>query len=189
MTQISTSQFQKGMFIDYRGEIHQIIEFQHVNPGKGSAFVRTKLKNVKTGNTVEFTYKSGEDVLELPVFIREMQYLYKADKQYFFMDRNSFEQFSISDSLVGSFGNYLKEGILYQIYQHEDKILGLKYPKIVKLKVTEAEEGIRGNTVSGAKKTVILETAIKIQVPLFIKKGDILAINPDTGEYLERVND
>ena len=188
MTQISTSQFQKGMFIEFRKEIHQIIDFQHVNPGKGSAFVRTKLKNVKTGNSIEFTYKSGEDITQVPVFVREMQYLYKTDNQLYFMDKESFEQSQISLELIGNFHKYLKEGNFYQIYLHQDEILGLKPAKKVKLQVIEAEEGAKGNTVSGAKKTVTVETGVKAQVPLFIKKGDLIAVNPETGEYLERVN-
>ena len=188
MSKTTTSDFQKGMFIEFRKEVHQIVNFQHVNPGKGSAFVRTKLKNVKTGNTIEFTYKSGEDVEQVPVFIKEMQYLYKTDNQLYFMDKDNFEQFQISGESIADFRHFLKEGNIYQLYVHRDEILGLKPPKKVKLKVIEAEVGIKGNTVTGAKKTVLVETGFKVQVPLFIKEGDIIAINPETGEYLERVN-
>lgn len=189
MGKISTSDFQKGMFIEYRNDIHQITEFQHVNPGKGSAFIRTKLRNVKSGNAFEFTYKSGESVNEVSVYTREMQYLYKDETQYYFMDKSSFEQYSLSKNLIGSFGNYLKEGTHYQIYIHDNLAIGLRYPKKVKLKVSEADEATKGNTVGGAKKTVKLESGAVIQVPLFIKKGDIIAVNPDTNEYLERVNE
>ena len=170
MSKTTTSDFQKGMFIEFRKEVHQIVNFQHVNPGKGSAFVRTKLKNVKTGNTIE------------------MQYLYKTDNQLYFMDKDNFEQFQISGESIADFRHFLKEGNIYQLYVHRDEILGLKPPKKVKLKVIEAEVGIKGNTVTGAKKTVLVETGFKVQVPLFIKEGDIIAINPETGEYLERVN-
>src|SRR3989344_801022 len=178
MSKISTSEFQKGAFIEYRSEIHQITDFQHVNPGKGSAFIRTKLRNIKTGNSIEFTYKSGEKVQEVGVFTKEMQYLYKVDKDYFFMDKDSFEQYSVPQSLVGRFGQFLKEGEIYQLFLHENIPLGIKTPKRVKLKVTQAEEGAKGNTVSGAKKTVIVETGFKVYVPLFIKRGDVIAINP-----------
>lgn len=186
MSKISTSDFQKGIFIEFRGDISQIIEFQHVNPGKGSAFIRTKLKNIKTGNTVEFTYKSGETVEEISVNTREMQYLYKTDTDYIFMDSTNYEQLSVAKEIVARFGNYLKEGNTYQILVHDDKGIGLRIPKKVKLQVKDAEGGVKGNTVSGAKKTVTLETGVKVVVPLFIKKGDFIAVDPETGQYLER---
>lgn len=188
MTTISSSDFQKGMFLEFKGEIHQIVEFQHVNPGKGSAFIKTKLRQVKTGSTHEFTYKSGEKVEQISIYIKEMQFLYKSGTDFTFMDKTNFEQINIEQDVIGDFSKYLKEGNDYQIYLHEIKGVGLKTPKKVKLTVIEAEEGAKGNTVSGAKKTVKLETGITIQVPLFIKKGDLIAINPDSGEYLERVN-
>src|SRR3989344_5591237 len=183
MGKITTSDFQKGMFIEFKNEINQITDFQHVNPGKGSAFIRTKLRNIKTGNSQEFTYKSGESVNEVSVFTREMQYLYKDDSFYYFMDQENFEQYNLSKKVVGSIGNYFKEGTIYQIFIHENLAIGLRYPKKVKLKVSEADEGVKGNTVGGAKKTVRLESGIEVQVPLFIKKGDTIAVNPETGEY------
>ena len=109
MSKITTSQFQKGKFIIFRSDIHQIVEFQHVNPGKGSAFIRTKLRNIKTGNTLEFTYKSGESVEEVTVYTRELQYLYKTGTEYFFMDPDSFDQLSLNEKIIGDFGPYLKE--------------------------------------------------------------------------------
>lgn len=188
MSQVSTSGFQKGMFILFRGEIHQIVTFQHVNPGKGSAFVRTKLRNLKTANSIEFTYKSGEQVDQITVFVKELQYLYKDGSNFVFMDNSSYEQMSLNESLVGDFGKYLKEGEIYQVYMHEDEGLGIRAPKKVKLKVTEANEAVKGNTVSGAKKIVLLETGLKIAVPLFIKTGDMVSVDPESGEYVERVN-
>src|SRR3989344_9691660 len=183
MSKITTSDFQKGMFIEFKNEIHQITEFQHVNPGKGSAFIRTKLRNIKTGNTIEFTYKSGESVEEVSVFTREMQYLYKDENQCYFMDQENFEQYSLSKNLIGNFVNYFKEGTIYQVFVHENKAIGLRLPKKVKLQVKEADEAVKGNTVSGAKKTVVLESGAKVSVPLFIKKGDTVAVNPETGGY------
>lgn len=188
MSKISTSNFKQGMFIEFRGEINQIVEFQHVNPGKGSAFIRTKLKNIKTGNTNEFTYKSGESVEEADVLTRELAYLYKTETEFIFMDNSSYEQLTVPKDIIGSFGNYLKEGNIYQILIHDDKGIGLRAPKKVKLQVKEAEEGAKGNTVTGAKKTVVLETGVKVSVPLFIKNGDIVAVDPETGQYLERVS-
>lgn len=188
MTKISTSQFQKGIFIEFRSQIHQIIDFQHVNPGKGAAFIRSKLRNIKTGNTAEFTYKSGEKVEQVAVYTREMQYLYQSEDKFYFMDTDSFDQIALTKSFIGFFADYLKEGDHYQVYVRENQGLGLKIPKKVKLKVIEAEEGVKGNTVTGAKKFVTVETGLQISVPLFIKKDDFIAIDPESGQYLERVN-
>jgi elongation factor P len=188
MAKITTSDFQKGMFIEFRSQPHQIVEFQFVNPGKGSAFVRTKLKGVKSDKVLEFTYKSGETVEEIPVNVREMQFLYKAENKLVFMDKESYEQITIDKSLIGNLSQFLKEGEIYQIFVHEGEALGMRSPKKVKLLVTEAEEGVKGNTVTGGRKTVILETGVVVSVPLFIKKGDIVAVDPESGEYQERVS-
>lgn len=187
MSKITTSDFQKGMFIEFRGQPHQIVEFQFVNPGKGSAFVRTKLKGIKSDKVMEFTYKSGETVEEVPVNVREMQFLYKADNNLVFMDNSNYEQINMPLTFAGNFQKFIKEGETYQVFVHEGEALGLRVPKKVKLMVSEAEEGIKGNTVTGGRKTVILETGVTISVPLFIKKGDIVAVDPETGEYQERV--
>ena len=186
MTKISTSEFQKGMFIDYNNEPHQITDFTFVNPGKGGAFVRTKLKNLKTGNVREFTYKSGEKVEEIPVVVKEMQYLYKENDKYNFMDKFTYEQYSVSKDILGNFANYIKEGDILQITIHDGTPVFLRTPKKVRLKVIEAEEAVKGSTVSGAKKVVKLETGITLAVPIFIKEGDMVAVDPESGQYLER---
>ena len=186
MGTISTADFTKATFIEFKGEPHQIVEFQHVNPGKGSAFVRTRLKSLKTGKVQEFTYKSGETVTEVPVATREMQYLYKEGENYIFMDNKSYEQFTIPSPMLGNYVNWLKPNDVYQVLVNEDQAVGLRFPKKVRLKVTEATEGAKGNTVSGATKTVIVETGAVVTVPLFIKEGDLIAIEPETGTYLER---
>lgn len=188
MSKISTSDFQKGMFIKFREESYQIVEFKHVNPGKGSAFVRTKLKALKSDKVLEFTYKSGETVEEIPIFVKEMQYLYKDKAGFTFMDNKSYEQLNLGDAIVGNFRNYIKEGQIYQLLIHNGQPVGMRYPKKVNLEVTIADEGAKGNTVTGARKVVIIETGAKITVPLFIKKGDIIAIDPESGNYLERSN-
>lgn len=187
MSKITTSDFQKGMFIEFKDETNQIVESQHVNPGKGSAFVRTKLKNIKTGKVQEFTFKSGETVEEVPVEVHEMQYLYKENDNFIFMDRFSYEQVNLGKDTIGNFYQYLKEGEIYQILIYEGKAIGMRYPKKVKLEVINADEAVKGNTVMGAKKMVELETGVKITVPLFIKKHDLVCIDPESGEYLERV--
>ncbi|MBI5448917.1 elongation factor P [Candidatus Gottesmanbacteria bacterium] len=186
MSTISTADFTKGMFIEFKGEPHLIVEFQHVNPGKGSAFVRTRLKSLKTGKVQEFTYKSGESVVEVPVATREMQYLYKEGNSYLFMDNFSYEQFNLPALLLGDYVNYLKPNDTYQILINGDEAVGVRFPKKVRLLVTEADEGAKGNTVSGATKTVMVETGAMVTVPLFIKQGDTIAIDPETGSYLER---
>ncbi len=186
MSTITTAGFAKGIFIEFKGEPHQIVELQFVNPGKGSAFVRTRLKALKTGKVQEFTYKSGESVIEIPVATREMQYLYKEGDGYVFMDNVSYEQFTIPASMLGNYVSYLKPNDTYQVLVNEDQAVGLRFPKKVHLKVTEADEGAKGNTVAGASKTVVVETGAVITVPLFIKEGEIIAIDPETGAYLER---
>lgn len=188
MSKVSAGDFTKGMFIIYRDQPHQIVDTQFVNPGKGGAFVRTRLKNIQTGQVFEFTYKSGEMVEAYAVNTREMQYLYKEGDGYVFMDPGSYEQVTISADLLGNFTNYLLEGHTYQILLHDSTPLGMRFPKKVRLKVVEAAEAVAGNTVSGAKKSVLLESGVKIFVPLFIKTGDIVGVNPETNEYQERVS-
>lgn len=186
MSKITTSDFKKGNFILFKEQPHQIVEFQHVNPGKGSAFVRTRLKSLSTGRVQEFTYKSGESVEEVPINTREMQYLYKELEGFVFMDNQTYNQITLSKDLVGTFSQYIKEGDTYQILVYEDAGVGIRIPKKVRLKVTEAVEGAKGNTQTSATKTVTIETGATITVPLFIKEGEMIAIDPDTGTYIER---
>lgn len=187
MATITTSDFKKGIFIIFKDEPHSIVEFQHVNPGKGSAFVRTRLKSLKTGRVNEFTYKSGETVEEVPVETHEMQFLYKENDMYVFMDNYSYEQYQVSGMMLGDYVNYLKPNDIYMILVNDDQPVGIRFPKKVRLKVTSAEEGARGNTVSsGGSKTVTVETGAQVSVPLFIKEGEEIVIDPETGSYIER---
>ncbi len=186
MANITTAQFEKGMFIEFKGETHQIVEFQHVNPGKGSAFVRTRLKSLKSGRVQEFTYKAGDSAVEIPVETREMQYLYPEGEKYIFMDNFNYEQYGMPAAMLGDYVNYLKPNNTYQILVNGEEAVGIRFPKKVRLQVTEADDGSRGNTVGGATKTVKIETGAIITVPLFIKQDDIIAIDPETGAYLER---
>lgn len=186
MATITTAQFRKGLCLEFKGEPHSIVEFQHVNPGKGSAFVRTRLKSLKTGKVQNFTYKSGETVVEIPVETHEAQYLYKEGNAYVFMDNFSYEQYHISESVISDYLSYIKPNDTYQLLVHEDEVLGIRFSKKVRLLVTNAEEGARGDTVAGAGKVVEVETGLKVTVPLFIKQGDTIAIDTETGAYLER---
>lgn len=188
MAKISTSDFTKGTFIDFRGEPVQIVEFQFYNPGKGSAVVRTRLKNIKTGRVLDFTFKSGETVDEIPVETKEMQYLYKAGEDFVFMNQTTFEQINLNKEIIGSMSNFLKEGDIIQILLLEGEAVSIRAPKKVRLAVIEAEEGAKGNTVGAAKKNVKVETGALVLVPLFIKEGDVISIDPATGEYVERVS-
>jgi elongation factor P len=186
MSTITTADFKKGIFIEFKNETHQIVEFQHVNPGKGSAFVRTRLKALKTGKVQDFTYKAGEQVTEIPVETHEMQYLYKEGDKFMFMDNQTYEQYGVPEAMIGDFVLYLRENDTYQVLIHGDEAVGIRLPKKVRLRVSEADDGAKGNTATGATKTVKVETGAIVTVPLFIKQGDTIAIDPETNTYLER---
>lgn len=188
MGTITTADFKKGIFIEFKNEPHQIIETQHVNPGKGSAFVRTRLKSIKTGRVQEFTYKSGESVEELLVETREMQYLYKEGDSYLFMDNQTYEQYTVPETILGDFVRFLKPNDIYQIMIYEEQAIGMRLPKKVRLLVTEAHDAARGDTVGGAQKMVTVETGAEVAVPIFIKQGEVIAVDPETGTYVERAN-
>lgn len=186
MASITTADFRKGSFIVFRGEPHQIVDFQHVNPGKGSAFVRTKLKAIKTGRVLEFTYKSGESVEQVHVETREMQYLYSEGEQYLFMDNATYEQYSVPRAALGAFEQFLAPGEQCQIMVLEDEAVGVRPPKKVILEVTEAADGARGDTATGATKVVVVSSGARVTVPLFIKQGEKIVVDPETGNYVSR---
>lgn len=164
-----------------------VVEKTFVSPGKGSAFSRVKLKNLKNNSVTEFTFKSGEKIEEAPVEIKEFQYLYKDDKELTFINPKTYEQLTLPKEFVGDFLSLMKEGETYQLYVLDSQAVTLRPPLKVNLLVTHAEAGAKGNTVTGATKEVELETGYKLQVPLFIKEGDTITINVETGEYGERV--
>jgi elongation factor P len=183
----STTDIKKDVFVRHNGNICYVTEFQHVNPGKGSAFVRTRFKNVQTGKTVEHTYKVGESVDVVDLDRSTMQYLYKDGQGYNFMDNTSFEQVSISEELLGEKGQYLKEGQEVYVLLHEGVPLSVELPKKLIFKVTEAMPAVKGDTTSGrVLKEVTLETGMKVQVPLFVEQGGSIVVNTETGEYVER---
>jgi len=187
MGTITTADFKKGNFISFKNEPHQIIDCQHVNPGKGSAFVRTRLKAVKTGKVQDFTYKSGEECEELTVETHEMQYLYPENEYYVFMDNFSYNQYTVAGMMIGDFKKFLKANDTYQLLVLNDEPIGIRLPKKVRLTVTMADEGgAKGNTVGGAQKVVTVETGAEVNVPLFIKVGEVIAIDPESGQYVER---
>jgi len=183
----TTSDFRNGMTIMLDGEIWIIVEFLHVNPGKGSAFVRTKLKNLKTGRVIDRTFRSGERVEDVRVERKQMQYLYQSEGQYVFMDNETYEQVALSEDLIGDKKQFLKEGQQVEVLFNGDIPVGIELPIFVELAVAKTEPGVRGDTASGGSKPATLETGAVIQVPLFIEEGDVLKVDTRTGEYIERV--
>lgn len=189
MSTIDTSYIKKGLAIIFRDAPHIVVEKTFVSPGKGSAFYRTKLKNIKTGAVIEFTFKSGEKLEEAPVEVKEYQYSYRDGEDLFFIDPRTYEQVVLTKDMAGDFFNLMKEGESYQLYMLDGQAIAIRPPLKVRLKVVRAEPGARGNTVTGATKEVELETGYKVLVPLFIKEGDTVSVNVESGEYVERVQE
>lgn len=185
---IKASQISKGMFLLVKGEPHIVAEREFVNPGKGPAFVRVKLKNVKNGLVVKETIKSQDSVEDVFVESKEAQFLYTDSDSYHFMDNQNYEQYAISIAGLEDRKNYLKEGESYQLVFYEDRPIDIKLPYKMVLAVTQAENAVKGDTVSNITKNVTVETGLEVKVPIFIKVGDRLLVNTETGEYVERVN-
>jgi len=183
---ISASEFRNGVTIEYDGDIYVILDFQHVKPGKGAAFVRTKLKNLRSGGTTERTFRPNEKMGRAHIERQDMQYLYNDGTLYHFMDTATFEQISINASDVGNSLDFVKENEMVKILSYNNKVLGIEPPTIVELEVTETEPGVRGDTATGATKTATLQTGVTINVPLFINNGDILKVDTRSGEYVGR---
>jgi elongation factor P len=184
---IDTSDFRKGLKIEVDGEPFEIVEFQHVKPGKGSAFVRTAIRSLLSGRVLQPTFKSGDKVGKPDIEEKEMQYLYKQGDDFYFMDNKSFEQTFIGEKVLGDQRFFLKENINANILFYNGKAIGVSLPNSVDLKVTKCDPGVRGDTVSGALKPATLETGYQVNVPLFINEGDVLKIDTRDGKYLTRV--
>jgi len=183
---ISVNDFRNGLTIELDGEVWQVVEFQHVKPGKGSAFVRTKLKNVKNGNTIEKKFNAGEKVETAHVERREMQYLYNDGSDYVFMDNENYEQLTLSREVLGDGVKWLKENMNVYIAMYNGEILGVDLPNFVELKVVETEPGVKGDTATGATKRAVLETGATVLVPLFVEQDDVIRVDTRSGEYLDR---
>ncbi len=184
----STSEIKKGIVIRDPQGLWVVVEFQHVNPGKGSAFVRTRIKNVQTGKMLEVTYKTSESIEIVDVEHRRMQYLYHDATGYTFMDNVSYDQVTMSDEDVGEQGKYLRDGMEVNLSTFEGRPVALELPRKMTFKVTEAMSAVAGNTASGGNltKEVTLEGGMTVRVPLFIKQGEEVIVNTETGEYVER---
>ena len=178
--------FRNGVTFEMDGKVYQVIEFQHVKPGKGAAFVRTKLRNVITGGVTETTFSPTDKFENAYIERREMQYLYNDGDLYYFMDMESYEQEPIGKDLLGDSFKFVKEEMLCKILSYKGKAFSIEPPMFVELTVTETEPGFAGNTAQGALKPATLETGATIKVPLFINIGDVLKIDTRTGEYLSR---
>lgn len=183
---ISTNDFRTGLTIEYEGAVCTIVEFQHVKPGKGAAFVRTKIKNLQTGAITEKTFRAGEKVKKAIVDKRKMQYLYNDGEGYIMMDNENYEQISLSADQIGDGIKFLKENMDADILLYQGTVIGVDLPNFVELEVVETEPGIKGDTASGGSKPAKVETGAIIQVPFFINVGDVLRIDTRTGTYMER---
>ena len=185
---ISTADFKNGMTIEMDGNLYNIVFFQHVKPGKGGAFVRTRLKNLKTGAVVEKTFRAGEKVELAILDKRRMQYLYKEGDNSFFMDLESYEQMPITQDEVGDTARFLLEGITVEVHLYEGKPVGVEPPVFVEMEVMETAPGVKGDTASGGSKPATLESGMVVNVPLFIEAGARIKVDTRSGEYVERVD-
>jgi elongation factor P len=183
---LSTNDIKNGMALDLPDGLYSIVEFQHVKPGKGGAFVRTKLRNLRTKAVVERTFRADEKVEQAVIDKREMQLLYRDDAQYVFMDNVSFDQMSIDERAIGGAGPYLKEGDSAVLALYNGEVVDLDLPAAVELSVAVTEPGVQGDRVSGARKPATTETGLVVQVPLFVNPGDRIKVDTRSGEYLTR---
>ncbi|UOE95912.1 elongation factor P [Alkalihalobacillus sp. LMS39] len=183
---ISVNDFKTGLTIEVDGGIWQVMEFQHVKPGKGAAFVRSKLRNLRTGAVQEKTFRAGEKVAKAHIENRRMQYLYASGDVHTFMDNESYEQIELTSSQIEYELKFLKENMDVQIMQYQGEMLGIEVPNTVELEVTETEPGIKGDTASGGTKPATLETGLTVQVPFFVNQGDVLIIDTRNAAYVSR---
>jgi elongation factor P len=184
----SVNEINKESVLMYKDEPHIVVEFQHVNPGKGGSFVRTRLKNARTGKVVDVTYRAAETVEFVDLERRNLQYTYNDGKNWFFMDQGTFEEIFVPKEVLAEKANYLKEGQEISGFFYEGACLNVVLPKKMVLQVTEAFDAVRGDSSGNITKEITLETGYKIKAPMFIKEGDKISINTDTGEYVERAN-
>lgn len=183
---ISVNDIRNGMTVEYDHKVWQVLEFLHVKPGKGAAFVRCKLKDVRTGSTIETTFRAGDKLGKAAVERREFQYLYKNQGLFTFMNTETYEQIELTEDKVGEAANYLLDNMMTQIVETQGDIIGIELPNTVELEVVDTEPGFRGDTATGTTKPAKLETGYTVNVPLFINTGDKLKIDTRSGDYLGR---
>jgi elongation factor P len=183
---ISTNDLKNGMTLDLPEGLYQVVEFQHVKPGKGGAFVRTTLKNVRTGASLDKTFRAAEKVEQAVVDKREMQFLYRDGSDFVFMDNSSYDQLTVAPAAIGTAANYIVDGSTVVLQMYRDEIIGTEMAASVELTIADTEPGIQGDRVSGAKKPATLETGGVVQVPLFINVGDRVKVDTRSGEYISK---
>ncbi len=184
---VSVNDFKTGLTIKYNGYLYQVLEFQHVKPGKGSAFVRTKLRNLDTNSIQDITFNAGEKVQKAQIDKKSMQYLYKEGSTYYFMDMETYEQLEIPEDVIGDAKKFLVENQVITIIMNEGRIIGINLPEKIEIKVVDCEPAIKGDTKSGGDKNATLETGVDIRVPLFVENDDVIVVNTSTGTYVSRV--
>lgn len=184
----STAEFRRGLKIEIDKKPFIIVDFQHVKPGKGGAFVRTKLKNLITGAVLEKTFRSGEKVDKPDLEEKEMQYLYRDESGFHFMDMESYEQIFIETDKVGDSAGFLSDGLMITVLYHEGEPISLELPTFVELPIEKTEPGVKGDTATGGSKPATMSTGLVVQVPLFLNEGDVLKIDTRSGEYIERIS-
>lgn len=183
---ISTNDLRTGVTVEVDGDVFTVVEFLHVKPGKGSAFVRTKLKNVKTGAVLERTFRAGEKLPRAHVEYKEMQYLYNTGDEYAFMDANTYEQVTLTRAMLGDAVKWLKEQATVGLQYYQGQVIGVEMPNFVELEVSETAPGFKGDTATGGSKPATLETGAVVQVPFFVNVGDKIRVDTRTGLYLSR---
>ena len=186
MAAISTSDIKNGITLVIEGNLFAVIEFQHVKPGKGGAFVRTKLRNARTGAVIERTYRSDERLEQAIIDKRDTQYLYRDGDDYIFMDQSTYDQVAVSSRNLGEAANFLTETGKAMLILHHDEIIGVELPASVELTIADTEPGVQGDRVSGARKPATLETGLVVHVPLFVGPGEVIKVDTRTGEYMTR---
>jgi elongation factor P len=184
---ISAGDFRNGITIEYEGNVYQIVEFQHVKPGKGAAFVRTKLKNIINGGVVEKTFRPTEKCPQARIDRKDMQYLYADGDLFNFMDTETYDQVALNSDTVGDALKFVKENEMVKICSYNGNVFAIEPPLFVELEITDTEPGFKGDTATGATKPAIVETGAKVMVPLFVNQGEVIKIDTRTGEYLSRV--
>ena len=184
---ISAGDFRNGITIEYDGKVCQIIEFQHVKPGKGAAFVRTQLKDVKNGGVVDTSFRPTEKFPAARIDRKDMQYLYNDGDLYYFMDLESYEQIGLNKDAIGDALKFVKDNEMVKVCSHNGNVFAVEPPLFVELTITETEPGFKGDTAQGATKPAIVETGAQVYVPLFVEQGEVIKIDTRTGEYLSRV--
>jgi elongation factor P len=183
---ISAGDFRNGITFEMDGQIYQVVEFQHVKPGKGSAFVRTKYRNVKTGSVVERSFNPNEKFERAQLDRADMTYLYHDGDLYYFMDVNTYEQIPFMAQSLGEALKFLKENMVCKVISYKSEVFGIEPPIFVELEITDCEPGVKGDTAQNATKNATLETGAVIKVPLFVNQGDVVRVDTRTGEYMER---